>query len=51
MRSVWYLDSGCSRHMTGKKEYLIGYIESRIGSVTFDRVKNKSSLIAYMYPN
>ncbi|GJY18012.1 hypothetical protein Tco_0389503 [Tanacetum coccineum] len=24
-RSVWYLDSGCSRHMTGVKQYLYRY--------------------------
>lgn len=39
---VCYLDSGCYRHITGSREYLIDYVESRRGSVTYgDRVKNK----------
>lgn len=39
---VCYLESGCSRHMTGNKEYLTDYIKSRRESVTFvDGVKNK----------
>ena len=34
--STWYVDSGCSRHMTGNKELLFEY-EEKIGggSVTF----------------
>ena len=34
--STWYVDSGCSRHMTGNKELLFEY-EEKVGggSVTF----------------
>lgn len=43
MSSVLYLNDGCSRHMTGKKEYMTEYIENRTGSVTFgDGFKNKA---------
>lgn len=39
---VWYLDSGCSKHMTENKEYLTDYVEIQRSSVTFaDGVKNK----------
>ncbi|KAJ9565617.1 hypothetical protein OSB04_001583 [Centaurea solstitialis] len=31
----WYLDSGCSKHMTGKKEILSNYKEEYGGSVKF----------------
>ena len=33
--STWYVDSGCSRHMTGNKELLSDYEEKLGGSVTF----------------
>ena len=34
--STWYVDSGCSRHMTGNKELLYEYEEKQGGgSVTF----------------
>ncbi|XP_075473849.1 uncharacterized protein LOC142504889 [Primulina tabacum] len=26
---IWYFDSGCSRHMTGSKDYLTDYVELR----------------------
>lgn len=42
MSYVLYLDNRCSRHMTGKKEYLTDYVVSYIGSVTFvDGVTNE----------
>ncbi|KAJ9542201.1 hypothetical protein OSB04_028707 [Centaurea solstitialis] len=31
----WYLDSGCSKHMTGRKELLFNYKEEYGGSVKF----------------
>ncbi|XP_039146856.1 uncharacterized protein LOC120284120 [Dioscorea cayenensis subsp. rotundata] len=31
----WYFDSGCSRHMTGDKGFLMNYKECQIGHVTF----------------
>nr|GEW14432.1 retrovirus-related Pol polyprotein from transposon TNT 1-94 [Tanacetum cinerariifolium] len=33
--SVWYLDSGCSRHMTGVKQYLHGYSKEPGPKVVF----------------
>ncbi|GJR55222.1 retrovirus-related pol polyprotein from transposon TNT 1-94 [Tanacetum coccineum] len=32
---LWYLDSGCSRHMTGDHARLINFIEKFIGTVRF----------------
>ncbi|GJT75994.1 integrase, catalytic region, zinc finger, CCHC-type containing protein [Tanacetum coccineum] len=32
---VWYLDSGCSRHMTGDRARLINFVEKFIGTVRF----------------
>ena len=32
---LWYLDSGCSRHMTGNKALFKTFFEGKIGSVTF----------------
>ncbi|GJT83217.1 putative reverse transcriptase domain-containing protein [Tanacetum coccineum] len=32
---LWYLDSGCSRHMTGDRERLINFVEKFIGTVRF----------------
>ncbi|XP_060972614.1 uncharacterized protein LOC133038466 [Cannabis sativa] len=34
-RTKWYLDSGCSRHMTGNKKLLVNYKEAKEGVVTF----------------
>ncbi|GJW92711.1 retrovirus-related pol polyprotein from transposon TNT 1-94 [Tanacetum coccineum] len=34
-RSVWYLDSGCSRHMTGVKQYLHIYLKELGPKVVF----------------
>ena len=31
----WYLDSGCSRHMTGNKGLFKTLFEGKIGTVTF----------------
>lgn len=33
--SHWYLDSGCSRHMTGDKSLFLHYVPGREGSVAF----------------
>ena len=32
---LWYLDSGCSRHMTGYKTLFKTFFEGKIGTVTF----------------
>nr|GEX24276.1 retrovirus-related Pol polyprotein from transposon TNT 1-94 [Tanacetum cinerariifolium] len=32
---LWYLDSGCSRHMTGDRSKLINYVEKFVGTVRF----------------
>ncbi|KAI3771551.1 hypothetical protein L6452_02716 [Arctium lappa] len=34
-KGIWYLDSGCSRHMTGQKNLLANYKEEKGPSVTF----------------
>ncbi|KAJ9550966.1 hypothetical protein OSB04_015011 [Centaurea solstitialis] len=34
-KGIWYLDSGCSRHMTGSKSVLSNYRDERGPSVTF----------------
>ncbi|KAJ9557015.1 hypothetical protein OSB04_011629 [Centaurea solstitialis] len=34
-RHMWYVDSGCSRHMTGYKELLHNYVERPGGKVSF----------------
>ncbi|KAJ9564242.1 hypothetical protein OSB04_000208 [Centaurea solstitialis] len=34
-RHVWYLDSGCSKHMTGRKEILHNFKQKFCGSVQF----------------
>ncbi|XP_075507432.1 uncharacterized protein LOC142544257 [Primulina tabacum] len=34
-KGIWYFDSGCSRHMTGSKDYLTDYVEIRNGHVTY----------------
>ncbi|GKG08955.1 hypothetical protein Tco_0334787 [Tanacetum coccineum] len=32
---LWYLDSGCSRHMTGDRARFINFVEKFIGTVRF----------------
>lgn len=32
---IWYFDSGCSRHMTGNKEFLVNIRQMQGGDVTF----------------
>ncbi|GJX67229.1 hypothetical protein Tco_0302956 [Tanacetum coccineum] len=43
---LWYLDSGCLRHMTGDRSKLINYVEKFIGTVRFgnDQV---ASIVGY----
>ncbi|MCI38040.1 retrovirus-related pol polyprotein from transposon TNT 1-94, partial [Trifolium medium] len=31
----WYLDTGCSNHMTGNKEWLVNYDSSRKSTIRF----------------
>ncbi|GKB01734.1 retrovirus-related pol polyprotein from transposon TNT 1-94 [Tanacetum coccineum] len=35
LKPIWYLDSGCSRHMTGVKSYLHKYVEQPRPKVVF----------------
>nr|GEX76328.1 integrase, catalytic region, zinc finger, CCHC-type, peptidase aspartic, catalytic [Tanacetum cinerariifolium] len=32
---LWYLDSGCSKHMTGDRSQLINYVQKFLGTVKF----------------
>ena len=41
-QDVWYLDAGCSNHMSGKKELFSHLIESVWGKVNFG---NKSKVL------
>ena len=34
-KGIWYMDSGCSRHMTGTKSVLTDYQEEKGPSMTF----------------
>ena len=43
-RDMWYLDSGCSRHMTGNKSLLKSIRKVTAGSVTFGD-SSKGSII------
>ncbi|GJZ93946.1 hypothetical protein Tco_0666149 [Tanacetum coccineum] len=33
---LWYLDSGCSKHITGHRDKLINFVSKFIGTVRFD---------------
>nr|GFA39615.1 integrase, catalytic region, zinc finger, CCHC-type, peptidase aspartic, catalytic [Tanacetum cinerariifolium] len=33
---LWYLDSGCSKHMTGNRSQLINFVSKFMGTVRFD---------------
>nr|GEU63443.1 hypothetical protein [Tanacetum cinerariifolium] len=39
---IWYLDSGCSKHMTGDRSQLINFVQKFLGTVKFgnDHVAN-----------
>ncbi|GJR24407.1 ribonuclease H-like domain-containing protein [Tanacetum coccineum] len=41
---LWYLDSGCSRHMTGDRARLINFVEKFIGTVRFGNDEYAASL-------
>nr|GEZ86738.1 retrovirus-related Pol polyprotein from transposon TNT 1-94 [Tanacetum cinerariifolium] len=32
---LWYLDSGCSKHMTGDRSQLINFVQQFLGTVKF----------------
>nr|GFB53882.1 integrase, catalytic region, zinc finger, CCHC-type, peptidase aspartic, catalytic [Tanacetum cinerariifolium] len=32
---LWYLDSGCSKHMTGDRSQLINFVQNFLGTVKF----------------
>jgi hypothetical protein len=34
-KNPWYIDSGCSKHMTGDKSNFLTLSESKLGNVTF----------------
>ncbi|GKF16684.1 hypothetical protein Tco_0061602 [Tanacetum coccineum] len=33
---LWYLDSGCSKHMTGNRSKLINFVSKFLGTVRFE---------------
>nr|GFB18648.1 retrovirus-related Pol polyprotein from transposon TNT 1-94 [Tanacetum cinerariifolium] len=33
---LWYLDSGCSKHMTGDRSQLVNFVQTFLGMVKFD---------------
>jgi len=37
---LWYIDSGCSRHMTGEKSNFLSLTATEGGSVAFDNSKS-----------
>nr|GFA33673.1 hypothetical protein [Tanacetum cinerariifolium] len=43
---LWYLDSGCSRHMTGDRSKLTNYVDKFIGSVRF-RNDQFAAIVSY----
>ena len=50
LKSQWYLDSGCSKHMTGDRSKFITFDEKKSGNVTFGndkagKIKGKGSVI------
>ena len=52
----WYLNSGCSHHMTGNKSLFTSFIEFDGGNVTFGdgnvaKVKDKGTICAPNIPN
>ncbi|GKA45565.1 retrovirus-related pol polyprotein from transposon TNT 1-94 [Tanacetum coccineum] len=44
--SLWYLDSGCSKHMTGHRDKLINFVSKFIGTVRF-RNDHFAAIIGY----
>jgi len=38
---LWYVDGGCSRHITGKKSNFLSLIVTKGGSVTFGNSKSE----------
>ena len=38
-KQLWYVDSGCSRHMTGEKSNFLSLTASEGGSVAFENNK------------
>ena len=40
LKSQWYLDSGCSKHMTGDRNKFITFDEKKTGNVTFGNDKS-----------
>jgi len=47
-KKLWYLDSGCSKHMTRDASELIGLVIKHGGFVTYGD-KNKGKIISYGY--
>jgi len=39
---LWYVDGGCSRHITGKKSNFLSLIVTKGGSVTFGNSKSET---------
>ena len=47
---MWYIDSGCSCHMTGNRAFLTNYVELAEGTVNFGNLDNRSSGEMEAYP-
>ncbi|GKF05425.1 retrovirus-related pol polyprotein from transposon TNT 1-94 [Tanacetum coccineum] len=42
---LWYLDSGCSKHMTGNRSKLMNFVEKFIGSIIHDVLPPSHNLV------
>nr|GEY71214.1 integrase, catalytic region, zinc finger, CCHC-type, peptidase aspartic, catalytic [Tanacetum cinerariifolium] len=43
---LWYLDSGCSKHMTGDRSQLINFVHKFLGTVKF-RIDHVAKIMGY----
>nr|GEZ25009.1 hypothetical protein [Tanacetum cinerariifolium] len=47
---LWYLDSGCSMHMTGDRSQLINFVQKFLGMVKFEN-DHVAKIMGYVEPN
>ncbi|XP_076951371.1 uncharacterized protein LOC143624687 [Bidens hawaiensis] len=45
LNDIWYMDSGCSRHMTCDKRSLVNYVEKYEGPVAFGSDENGGKIV------
>ena len=43
-KHIWYIDSGCSKHMTGDRDSFLTLRKERNGSVSFEMIIQPKSL-------